>query len=103
MNPASRQIGTQTRRASWTLIRKLAARRPASAVRWGAIKVMRVKAEEALAPYKGRYEHLCILWERRLRPLCGSMQRLEWAEFRPLRLAREEHWSDWLAWLLQTS
>ncbi|MBI5497204.1 MAG: hypothetical protein HY904_19480 [Deltaproteobacteria bacterium] len=33
----------------------------------------------------------------------GDPCRENWWQFRPLRLSREEDWSDWLAWLLSTS
>lgn len=39
-------------------------------------------------------------WDSALRSLGGDPSRARWSEFRPLRLSREEDWSDWLAYLL---
>lgn len=42
-------------------------------------------------------------WDEQLADLGGDPTREDWAAFRPLRLTREEDWSDWLAHLLATS
>jgi len=42
-------------------------------------------------------------WNTRLLALGGEPSATDWARFRPLRLEREEAWSDWLAHLLETS
>lgn len=42
-------------------------------------------------------------WDARFGDLEGDPSREDWSEFRPLRLSREEDWSDWLAHLLETS
>jgi hypothetical protein len=41
--------------------------------------------------------------DRPLRELGGDPLRDRWSSFRPLRLSREEDWSDWLAYLIETS
>ena len=41
--------------------------------------------------------------DARLAELGGDPLRDAWSTFRPLRLSREEDWSDWLAHLIQTS
>lgn len=43
------------------------------------------------------------VWNERLQPLGGDPCIHDWRAFRPLRLSREEDWSDWLGHLLQTS
>jgi len=42
-------------------------------------------------------------WNRQLAYLDGDPSHLDWQAFRPLRTAREEHWSDWLHHFLSTS
>jgi hypothetical protein len=42
-------------------------------------------------------------WNRRLASLGGDPTLQDWSRFRPLRLSREEDWSDWLAFLLERS
>lgn len=42
-------------------------------------------------------------WNRRLAELGGDPATLDLSSFKPLRLSREEDWSDWLAHLLVTS
>jgi len=49
------------------------------------------------------YEDHVQAWEDRLNRLGGELCRHDWRNFRPLRLTREEDWSDWLAWLLEKS
>jgi hypothetical protein len=58
-----------------------------------------------------RYEHVIeevidtrlADWDRDLAEFGGDPARTDWTHFRPLRLAREEDWSDWLAFLIDTS
>jgi hypothetical protein len=40
-------------------------------------------------------------WDASLHDLGGDPARDDWTEFRPLRLSREEDWSDWLAYLIR--
>ncbi len=42
-------------------------------------------------------------WDRRLAWLAADAASRDWSDFRPLRLEREEHWSDWLYELLRSS
>ena len=42
-------------------------------------------------------------WDLHLSDLGGDSTHCDWATFRPLRLTREEDWSDWFAHLLATS
>jgi len=48
-------------------------------------------------------DKLATDWDKRLHDLGGDPCVYDWKEFRPLRLEREEDWSDWLAHILQTS
>ncbi len=41
-------------------------------------------------------------WDVALEDIGGDPSGERWDAFRPLRLSREEDWSDWLGWLLQT-
>lgn len=62
--------------------------------------------QEARRTPERRYQALgdrLRFWDEHLRDLGGDPCREDWSAFRPLRLSREEDWSDWLAHLLQTS
>lgn len=50
-----------------------------------------------------RLTHSVERWDERLAQLGGDPSREDWSTFRPLRLSREEDWSDWLAHLLERS
>ena len=43
------------------------------------------------------------IWDNRLKDLGGDPSTHDWNKFRPLRLSREEDWSDWLAHLISDS
>jgi hypothetical protein len=70
---------------------------------WNAISQMQKGVRTALAPIRERFEGLQENWKHKLLPLCGDSLPRDWSDFRPLRVSREEDWSDWLAWLLKTS
>lgn len=42
-------------------------------------------------------------WDRDLQAFGGDPARHDWSAFRPLRLSREEDWSDWLAHTIEMS
>jgi hypothetical protein len=42
-------------------------------------------------------------WDLRLADIGGDPAREDWSTFRPLRISREEDWSDWLAHILERS
>jgi len=48
-------------------------------------------------------DELIAKWNKILPELGGDPLNQDWMEFRPLRLTREEDWSDWLSHLIQTS
>jgi hypothetical protein len=87
----------------WGSVKKMMAKRPPLRSRWGTIKALRASAERALAPNEQRYRRFKRRWDGRLRSLCGNLSEVSWCDFRPLRTSREEDWSDWLAWLLESS
>lgn len=60
-------------------------------------------ASEAVAVEERRLRSLLDYWDDAFRDLGGDPSRTDWRKFRPLRLSREEDWSDWLCHLLETS
>ena len=44
-----------------------------------------------------------LMWDALFSYLGGDPAYEDWSEFRPLRLRREEQWSDWLAWLIMSA
>lgn len=55
------------------------------------------------APLRGRLRAAFDRHDAALKEVDGDPLREEWTKFRPLRLSREEDWSDWLAWLVENS
>ncbi len=70
---------------------------------WTIFDVLIKKAGDVLEVQKTEYDRLVEAWDERLLPYGGDPCHRDWDEFRPLRLDREEDWSDWLAWLLRNS
>jgi hypothetical protein len=70
---------------------------------WDSADAISVALRKAAAQIQGRLENTLARWDTKLVHLGGDPQRHEWQHFRPLRLRREEDWSDWLAHLLATS
>jgi hypothetical protein len=66
--------------------------------------------EELVAAHR-KYEHAIqeviesrlAGWDQDLAEFGGDPMRRDWTGFRPLRLSREEDWSDWLAFLIEIS
>ena len=90
-------------RRSWAFLKNFNVNQLPTSDRWVPIERMQDKAREALEPTKGEYNRLYADWHERLRSLGGDPSTLDLESFRPLRLSREEDWSDWLAWLLEKS
>lgn len=88
---------------SWDFLKKFQSEAIFSVHEWQLIIRLIEKSEQAIKPHIQECQDLEILWEKRLRPLCGEQTTINWSKFRPLRRSREEDWSDWLAWLLETS
>lgn len=49
------------------------------------------------------FDQLIVEWDRLLAEFGEDPTHVDWERFRPLRLSREEDWSDWLAFLLERS
>jgi hypothetical protein len=91
------------RHFSWSFLKTFCMPEGESSFQWSSLQAMQKKTHAALVPTMARYELLRRTWDRRLRPLGVDPSALAFDDFRPLRLSREEDWSDWLAWLLRTS
>jgi len=88
---------------SWDFLQSFDIGAVPSADDWQSIMRLSDKAEEAIKPHISELKKLEVLWAKRLAPVCGHQVNINWSKFRPLRLSREEDWSDWLAWLLENS
>jgi hypothetical protein len=76
--------------------------RPARQTSWAAVDEWASALDTAFRPERERLISRRRFWNERLGvlkdPTC-----YDWRSFRPLRRAREEDWSDWLAQLIQDS
>lgn len=88
---------------SWSFLKTFCMPEGESRFQWSSVQAMQKTTHAALGPTMARYESLKRKWGRRLWSLGGNPSTLAFDDFRPLRLSREEDWSDWLAWLLKTS
>ncbi len=89
---------------NWDFVQRFRApRAPDPVYRWDAT-VRFVDAGRALARARVPGLRAAIaVWADRLADLGGEPVCQDWSRFRPLRLSREEDWSDWLAHLIETS
>ncbi|WP_242352748.1 MULTISPECIES: hypothetical protein [unclassified Anaeromyxobacter] len=67
----------------------------------GTLEWIEAVRSAATAEYEELLPQIAV-WDAALADLGGDPCRQAWAAFRPLRLSREEDWSDWLAYLLGT-
>jgi len=88
---------------SWEFLKKFHYEGTQDLHDWQSLRLLIEKSEQAIKPHILECKNLEHLWEKRLSSLCGNQTNINWSKFRPLRLNREEDWSDWLAWLLETS
>ncbi len=70
---------------------------------WDSAYEISSALKKAADQIQGRLENTLARWDIKLAQLGGDPQWRDWHSFRPLRLRREEDWSDWLAYLLATS
>jgi hypothetical protein len=78
-------------------------RAPRRRVGWNAADEWS-RSFKAMVSTAGRRLDTCLrAWDCALDDIGGDPSREDWEKFRPLRLSREEDWSDWLAHLLESS
>jgi hypothetical protein len=70
---------------------------------WAALELWLQLAQREVRRVADERDRLLAEWDRVLQDLGGDPARYVWSRFRPLRLSREEDWSDWLAHLLEHS
>jgi hypothetical protein len=75
---------------------------PRPAATWQAVEEWVRLTTESLAEAERELEAEVRRWTLALDPL-GEVSQLDWRKFRPLRLSREEAWSDWLGHLIEVS
>lgn len=70
---------------------------------WETVDALIRLALEAAASADATLKGELAQWDRDLATIGGDPAFGDWRCFRPLRLSREEDWSDWLAHLVETS
>lgn len=76
---------------------------PTQRADWNAASAWAAAFERLTAVAARQLDSVLAAWDQRLADLGGDPARTNWASFRPLRLSREEDWSDWLAFLVERS
>jgi hypothetical protein len=89
----------------WNVFDALAAARGSGSKKplWAPVDALCSAARKELDRALFEREGLVRSWDEVLTQLGGDPCRHDWDSFRPLRLSREEDWSDWLAFLLERS
>jgi hypothetical protein len=70
---------------------------------WNAVITLAAAFRRFNEAYLSTVRALVARWDDALHGVGGDPLRENWARFRPLRRSREEDWSDWLAYLLESS
>jgi hypothetical protein len=89
--------------SDWSFLTEFAYDEPTVPTTWADAIALSDGLDSFEAPLR---ERLAVAFERSngaLSDIGGDPLRENWTRFRPLRLGREEDWSDWLGWLLETS
>jgi hypothetical protein len=90
-----------SQRASWSAFDRW--RPPAPSIDWLAAVDWEASFDRLRRQSANDLEERLGKWDKELSAIGGDPSREDWSAFRPLRLSREEDWSDWLAHLLATS
>lgn len=78
-------------------------RTPRRRIGWSAAEGWSRSFRVVVAVAGQRLDRCLLAWDRELEDIGGDPSRDDWALFRPLRLSREEDWSNWLGHLLASS
>jgi hypothetical protein len=76
---------------------------PGDVPSWDALDALRDEAVLAAGAQHYALGAELARWDGLLREIGGEPAFRDWRRFRPLRLSREEDWSDWLGHLVETS
>lgn len=87
----------------WSFLTEFAYNQPIAPTTWDDAIAFGNALATLEAPLRERLRVAFERWDTVLSDLGGDPLRENWARFRPLRLGREEDWSNWLAWLLESS
>lgn len=86
---------------SWSAI--AAWRAPSRRPTWRSVRGWQRAFDAVIGEGAARLARALERWDERLADIGGDPAREDWSRFRPLRLSREEDWSDWLAHVLERS
>jgi len=90
--------------ASWRWLLGFKPPPPASiSASWDPLRNWIAAATAAAQRHVVEMLELARTWDERLSDIGGEINVQDWRRFRPLRLDREEDWSDWLAHLIGSS
>jgi hypothetical protein len=102
--PEEKDLKVTERQATWDFLKDFRwIPRPAPTPCWAATVAMCGPLRAELKTTCAGLGDALAASDGRLKDLGGDPCRAAWSTFRPLRLSREEDWSDWLAHLLETS
>ncbi len=90
---------------SWSVFDGLRVPTPAPTIppTWEAAACMHRVAVDAAGTSLSELREALARWHAQLEPTGGEPTFRDWSSFRPLRLSREEDWSDWLQHLVAAS
>jgi hypothetical protein len=88
---------------SWDFLQTFRVVRPTICYTWDSFRRIKAHADKAADEILEQYRRIRGEWMAELAEFGGDPSSVDAASFRPLRLSREEDWSDWLGWLLETS
>lgn len=67
---------------------------------WTAVDDLMSAFSGVIEVRHGELSGLLTVWDEWFSDFGGDPTHTDWSQFRPLRLSREEDWSDWLAYLI---
>ena len=100
-DPAMSRSTVRGRVPSWSAVADW--RMPSGGLTWAACVAWAPAFGRLAASSAARLAELLGAWDEKLANIGEDPARQDWSRFRPLRLSREEDWSDWLGHLLERS